>query len=139
MRIRYDSSPPSCGLLVEITHSSKRQKNKKQNEFFISVFSVSREGGWEFHPFLRAALPTLISLRSTCCDLHLSHSTITPSGGGPPWDLKEPTPQRNALFPPPSLKSFEDQSALSRGQTALPYLEAIHSVTLSRVNGRCHS
>ena len=25
-------------------------------EFFISVFSVSREGGWEFHPFLRAAL-----------------------------------------------------------------------------------
>ena len=25
-------------------------------EFFMSVFSVSREGGWEFHPFLRAAL-----------------------------------------------------------------------------------
>ena len=25
-------------------------------EFFISVFSVSREGGREFHPFLRAAL-----------------------------------------------------------------------------------
>ena len=33
--------------------------------FFICLmFFVSREGGWEFHPFYRAALPTLLSLRS---------------------------------------------------------------------------
>ena len=42
-------------------------------EFFISVFSVSREGGWEFHPFLRAALPTLMSLRSPTQTLGYLH------------------------------------------------------------------
>ena len=42
-------------------------------EFFISVFSVSREGGWEFHPFLRAALPTLLSLRSPTQTLGYLH------------------------------------------------------------------
>ena len=39
----------------------------------MSVFSVSREGGWEFHPFLRAALPTLLSLRSPTQTLGYLH------------------------------------------------------------------
>ena len=109
MRIRYDSSPPSCGLLVEISNTSLRIKDEclifttakicsnvnkltsqkkhlpltqtlkhrlnftRHCEFFISVFSVSREGGWEFHPFLRAALPTLISLRSPTQTLGYLH------------------------------------------------------------------
>ena len=33
-------------------------------EFGFTDFFVSREGGWEFHPYIRAALPTLCSLRS---------------------------------------------------------------------------
>ena len=39
-------------------------------EFFISVFSVSREGGWEFHPFLRAALGKDLQCRPVCIFQH---------------------------------------------------------------------
>ena len=42
---------------LPLTQTLKHRLNSTGHcEFFISVFSVSREGGWEFHPFLRAAL-----------------------------------------------------------------------------------
>ena len=42
---------------LPLTQTLKHRLNFTRHcEFFISVFSVSREGGWEFHPFLRAAL-----------------------------------------------------------------------------------
>ena len=87
----YDSSPPSCGLLVKISNTSLRikdecliftttkicsnvnkltkQKKSKLKPFpllksetsvephmshvnsLYLVFYISREGGWEFHPF----------------------------------------------------------------------------------------
>ena len=58
-----------CSKVNKLTRQKKRNQNLPLTqtlkhrlsstchcEFFISVFPVSREGGWEFHPFLRAAL-----------------------------------------------------------------------------------
>ena len=59
---------------LPLTQTLKHRLNFTRHcELFISVFSVSREGGWEFHPFLRAALPTQISLRSPTQTLGYLH------------------------------------------------------------------
>ena len=78
-----------CSNVNKLTRQKKRNQNLPLTqtlkhrlsstchcEFFISVFSVSREGGWEFHPFLRAALPTLMSLRSPTQTLGYLHGLL---------------------------------------------------------------
>ena len=58
-----------CSNVNKLTRQKKRNQNLPLTqtlkhrlsstchcEFFISVFSVSREGGWEFHPFFKGSV-----------------------------------------------------------------------------------
>ena len=94
------------------------------------MFFVSREGGWEFHPFYRAALPTLLSLRSPTHAGGIS-AGVPESCSRKTWPLADST-----ICNLPVTKTWFDRCRLKlQPLLCLPRL-CIRSVTATKKSGR---